>query len=257
MFFVLSKIFWFLFAPASLVAWAAIATAVLLFLGRPKSAKWCATVSAALFILIGVCPTGLWALGPLENRFQPGSLPERIDGIVVLGGGLGADVLPTGNGERTNVNLARLVGVAVLAKRYPGARIIFSGASSEREGLDSEATAAKRLLSELGVDSNRVVLETASRNTRENLVNSKTIARPGKDNVWILASSASQLPRAMGVAARLKWRMIAYPTDYSGSHGGSLGFFNIPDNFRMADRAFREWFGYAVYRISGKASASH
>ncbi len=92
--------------------------------------KWRRTAiltSACAFLVLGL---GAWtSLGalmmhPLEDRFQrPVSLPEKIDGIMVLGGGFEGGVNLVRGGHQLNSSGDRFVEAAILAARYPEAKV--------------------------------------------------------------------------------------------------------------------------------------
>ena len=64
---------------------------------------------------------------------------------------------------------------ATLARRYPDAKILFTGGSVEilREPT-VEADAAGMVLRDLGIGSDRLILERKARNTAENAILAKT-----------------------------------------------------------------------------------
>src|SRR5437870_1710303 len=107
----ISKLFWLIAAPTSaLVLIAAIAT-FWAVLRKSKRAAWVA-VTAACGLLIGAfTPLGIWLTLPLENRFPPSDLHPAPDGIIVLGGDTGY----------------RIIALADLARRFPKARLVYSG----------------------------------------------------------------------------------------------------------------------------------
>ena len=96
------------------------------------------------------------------------------DGIIVLGGTIrGAE--SAARGQTVFSDGERVVEAAILARRYPNARVIFSGGSgSLLVSSSNEAEEAQKLLVELGVDPSRITLEHASRNTDENARLGKT-----------------------------------------------------------------------------------
>ena len=254
MFFILSKLFWLVFAPSNLVLWLTLATVALFWLRREELARRFAIALTALFVIVVVCPVGELALRPLENRFPRPDWPSHVDGIVVLGGGLDAATLKSRGVVGHLSSEPRLVAAFEAAHRYPNARVIFSGGSGDMVSGEADAVAAKYIFAQMGLAPGRLVLESTSRNTWENLVFSQRIAKPRENQVWLLASSASQLPRAMGVAARLKWKMVPWPTDYETPRTGLTGFFAFRRNLDLADMALHEWLGLAAYRLSHKTA---
>ncbi len=68
----------------------------------------------------------------------------------------------------------RLESGVQYAKEYPDAYLIVSGGKGKNEHV-SEASAMKQYLIKHGIDKNRILVEDASRNTRENLSYSKKV----------------------------------------------------------------------------------
>src|SRR5689334_4070909 len=83
--------------------------------------------SAALFLAVLVLPVGYWLLRPLEDRYARPPWPTRVDGVVVLGGGLDPKIYGSRGAPSDDKVEGRLVAAAEFARRYPNARIVFSG----------------------------------------------------------------------------------------------------------------------------------
>ena len=148
--------------------------------------------------------------------------------------------------------------VACFARRYPDARIVFSGGSGALiydEG--AEAPLALRLLESLGIPRTRITLEDRSRNTVENAVLSKAIAQPKPGERWLLVTSAHDLPRAVGVFRKAGFPVEAYPVDWRtrGAEDALRPFASVGDGLRRSDTAVREWVGLAVYWLTGQSSS--
>jgi uncharacterized SAM-binding protein YcdF (DUF218 family) len=244
-FFPVSKLVGFLILPSHVLLWLVLATAVLVWLGRLRTARVTAVAAAALFVLIGAFPFGAVLARPIEDRYPRQALPAHIDGIVTLGAGLGARNLLMRGAPGTGASIDRIVSTYDLARRHPEARVVFSGGW----GPYADAIAARDDFLRMGLSPARLVIEGRSRNTFENLAFTQQIVRPQPGETWVLATSAIQLPRAMGVAQRLGWRMIPWPTDYHTvpTAFSSDSWFYIGDNLRMADEAVHEWIGLAAY----------
>lgn len=250
MFYSISKLFWFLFAPSHLLAWAVIATVVLLFLRRERIARWCAASSAVLLVCFGVLPLSVWIIQPLEDDYRRPPWPARVDGILVLGGGLDATILNVRGVVEENTAMSRMVGAFEVARRYPMARVYFAGGSwNAQSDKNAESVAAKHVFKQLGLPPGRLVLEGKSRNTWENFQFSKAIANPRAGEVWLLATSAYHMPRAMWVAQHAGWNMVPWPTDYLTARKGLHGFGDILGNLEHTDRGLKEWLGLLAYRL--------
>ncbi|HMH66173.1 MAG TPA: YdcF family protein, partial [Rhizomicrobium sp.] len=118
----------------------------------------------------------------------------------------------------------------------------------------SEAETARYIFAQMGLDPTRLILEPRSRNTYENILNTKALVKPKPGEVWLLATSAIHMPRALGVARKLNWPMLPWPTDYlTGPHRASADF-NIAGNLGAVDYAVHEWVGGLAYRLAGKSA---
>jgi uncharacterized SAM-binding protein YcdF (DUF218 family) len=111
-----------------------------------RTGRRLAFVSLAVLALLGLSPVGNAFMLPLENRFPAWDVSHGVpDGIIVLGGAVDA----SGPDEQAVLNEAaeRLVVVPELARRYPNARILFSGGNSAlMDGGSAEAEFAAHLL---------------------------------------------------------------------------------------------------------------
>jgi uncharacterized SAM-binding protein YcdF (DUF218 family) len=256
MFFYLSKIFWFVAQPLNLAIFLTFAGLLAALLGMRRASI--SAVAAGFLVLMLSAWTSLGALmlGPLEERFQrPQSLPEKIDGIVVLGGGLEGAINLARGGYEMNSSGDRFVEAAVLARRFPSARILVSGGTGAIV-LDAEGDAdtAPRLLAALGVAPERLLLENRSRNTAENAEFSKELAKPGPGETWLLVTSAYHMPRSVGLFRKAGFPVVPWPSDYRTSGREGVGFFrdNEVDALQNTTLALREWIGLIAYWLSGR-----
>jgi uncharacterized SAM-binding protein YcdF (DUF218 family) len=259
MFFVVSKLLAFFEEPSNVIILAGI---VGLVLTRTRYARWGWRLAAAALVLIaviGFLPVGRALTVALENRFprwQDGGPPPA--GIIVLGGAVSAYRLAT-RGEVGLTDAAeRILVVPALARKFPEAKIIYSGGDP---GLftkrGSEATVIPALFESLGVPPERITLESRSRNTAENAIYSKALAAPKPGERWLLVTSAMHMPRAMGAFREAGFPVEAYPVDYKTNGWqdlrGVVG--SLSAGLRQTDTALHEWIGLLAYRLTGKSSA--
>jgi uncharacterized SAM-binding protein YcdF (DUF218 family) len=254
LFFPISKLAWLALAPSHILVWMLIGTLVTVMAqGHQRGARWMAATTAALFILLGVAPLGQWLARPLENTYPPPTNPPaHVDGIVTLGGGLQTGLtLSRGGLPAAQGSMSRLVTTMAIARRYPEARVIFSGGA----GPLADTIAAKLAFDQMGLDPARLTLEAASRNTFENLDNTRRIVQPKPGETWVLATSALQMPRAMAVARSLGWTMTPWPTDYlTTPHQVVTDYlpqFNVASHLALVDQATHEWVGLLAYQLGG------
>jgi uncharacterized SAM-binding protein YcdF (DUF218 family) len=255
-FFYLAKLAWLVLAPSHLVLWLAVAAAISLAAGRVRLAQGLAVATALVLIGFGVLPTGDMLARALENQYpRPATPPAHIDGVVSLGGGLETGILLERQAPGWATSETRLVSTFELARRYPTARVVFTGGW----GFDADAKAAKYIFDQMGLEPSRLTLEPNARDTYENLLYSQRLVQPKPGEVWVLATSAIQMPRAMAVARRLGWRMTPWPTDYLTTPRLALrplgDYLDVVRNLGTADQALHEWVGLAAYRVNGMTRA--
>jgi uncharacterized SAM-binding protein YcdF (DUF218 family) len=212
-----------------------------------------------LLLGVAICalPVGNWLALPLEDRFPiPKTLPEHIDGILVLGGGEDRDASRTHGVAAMHAGVLQLLTATALLRTHPEAQLYFSGGgASVIVTHPTEAEIARVLLVEMNADMSRVHFEDKSRNTWENFVFTKRLADPQPGQNWLLVTSALHMPRSMGITREIGWPMIAYPTDYTTSRLGAVAnLLMTSSNLAELDAAWREWLGLAGYHLTGKTS---
>ena len=218
MIFVLSKLVGVLAEPVTLF-YLVMVLGFLLTLSRRRLVlgRRILAVTLGLVAIPAVLPLEHGFMVALENRFPPpASLPEHIDGIIVLGGGVNPGVSAARGQVTLNGAAVRMTALIPLANRHPEARLIFTGGSGAvLEQQFKEAPYVKQFYEEIGFPTDRIVFEDQSRNTRENALLSKEIMAPKPGETWLLITSACHMPRAVGCFRAVGWPVIAYPTDYT------------------------------------------
>jgi len=258
LFFILSKVLWAFLSPGNLIIFALLWGTFLLSLNRIRSAKRVLYTTSLLSFLIMAYPFSDYLMQPLESRFaKPVSLPEKIDGIIVLGGGEDLKRSLSWNVEELGLGGDRYIAAAELAKRYPKAPVIFTGGSGlvQLQNTHGEGELAKTLLTTIGIDSKRLIIESKSRNTYENFLYTKPLL-PIESGHYLLVTSAYHMPRAVGVARQQGVKVTAYPVDYrSNSDDLRRWDFDLFDHLKALEPAWREWIGLSAYHLTGKTTA--
>ena len=255
MFFYLSKIFWFFIQPLNLAIFLLLAGLVAAAFGRRRLAASGSMLAFLILALSAWTSLGAMMLNPLEERFAKPPLPQKVDGIVVLGGGFEGAINLVRGGYELNSGGDRMVETAILARRFPEAKVVVSGGTGELF-LDGEGDAdtAPRLLSALGVSADRLILENKSRNTYENAVFTRQMVAPKPGETWLLVTSAFHMPRAKALFDKAGFPTIPWPVDYRTSGKEGIGLFrdNPADSLQVTTMAIREWIGLAAYWLSGR-----
>jgi uncharacterized SAM-binding protein YcdF (DUF218 family) len=258
LFFYASKIIWALLSPATLIYLLLILGIALLYFKKIQIAKKLLATVAVFLTLIAILPLGLWLASPLENRFPANpELPDNIDGIILLGGAIDPLRSYIWNQPEFGDAADRYIAFIELAKNYPEAALLFTGGAGTLLDQEyKEADVALYFLESMGIERSSLEVERDSRNTYENAVNSKVLvqAQPGEN--WILVTSATHMPRAMGVFCQQDWAVIPYPVDHQTAPGRQWRLsFNLADNLDSLNTHAREWAGLLAYFVSGKTTA--
>jgi len=245
---------WFLIKPGNALLLLLSAGTIMLF-GRWRNlGQKLIILVVAILVCLAVFPLGTWSLVPLENRFPaPETLPEHIDGIIVLGGAFDQKLILARRQLILSDSGERIFALFHLARRFPKARIVYAGGEnslgSKRLG---DAIPAKGFFSDMGVDFGRVVLEPKARNTYENAVFTRQLINPVRGQQWVLVTSAWHIPRAIGVFRKVGWSVIPYPVDFrtQGAYKIKLGF-NLAGELERLELGMQEWTALAHYRLRG------
>jgi uncharacterized SAM-binding protein YcdF (DUF218 family) len=256
MFFYVAKILWFFVQPINLAIFLLLAGLVAGLLGRRRLLVAGMVLSALVLVATAWTSLGANLLNPLEERFaRPVQLPDRIDGIVVLGGGLEGQINLARGGYEVNRGGDRFIETAVLALRHPEARVVVSGGDGSLVlAGEGDGDTAPRLLTALGVARDRLILENKSRDTFENAVFTRQLVTPKPGETWLLVTSAFHMPRSMALFEKAGFSVLPWPTDYRTSGREGVGFFtdNASDSIDNTSLALREWIGLVAYWLSGR-----
>jgi uncharacterized SAM-binding protein YcdF (DUF218 family) len=256
MFFILSKLLGVFAYPSNVAILFGILGLLLVPTRLARSGRWLAFGSLIALAILGLSPVGNVLFIPLENRFPPWDAARGApEGIIVLGGVVNAS--RPGNQITLNEGAERLAIIPDLARRYPNARILFSGGSSAlMDDGSAEAGPAAQLLESFGIPRDRVILEDRSRNTVENAIFSKAIVEPKRGERWLLVTSAYHMPRAIGVFRKAGFPVEPYPVDWRtrGAEDMMRPFAVVSDGLQRSDTAVHEWVGLLVYWLTARSS---
>lgn len=258
MFYVMSKVFWGLAQPVSLIFLLLLAGWLLILTGRRRLGLASGALGLLLLALGSFTTLGALLIAPLEEQFaQPQTMPPVVDTIVMLGGATSGRISTVRQVAELNEAGDRLAETLRLAQNYPEARVVLSGGSGMlvADG-EPEAETAARFFEGLGIARERLVLESASRNTDENAELTRAMLgdTPG---VVVLVTSAFHMPRSVGLFRKVGIEVVPWPTDYrsAGNEGLGIDIVNPILNLTTTGVAMKEWIGLAVYHWTGRIDA--
>lgn len=204
-----------------------------------RAVIWCGTLMAGLAMLgaltLRICATpavfddltrlsATRMINVLEGRFTLPSIDnwKEIAGLVVLGG-----------------SPDRFVEAFRLLAAHPHLRVVISGASDYEMGLVGKASPEIQA---------RLRFETKSllthRNTFGNALYTRELLAPGKGERWLLVTSASHMPRAIGTFHKLGFFVEPWPVRSRSDNVEILAYV-----------ARHEWLGLVSYWLRGRTTA--
>ena len=254
-----SKLLWLAAQPSNLTVLLLLAGLRLAWRGRPLG--WRLTAGALVLLIgLGYLPAGNALVLPLEQRFAltpPPAPGAPIAGIIMLGGFEDAWVSGARPGLTLNEAAERLTEAVRLAHRFPEARLVFTGGDGSLLGTGSAAAPLGQFLADLGIPTERMVIEARSRTTHENAVELARLLAPRPEQTWVLVTSAYHMPRAVGTFRQAGFRVLPLPVDFRTRGAVDLltGFDTAADGLRRVDMAAREWVGLLAYWLQGRSSA--
>jgi len=244
----LSKVFTYLILPPGIF----IVILFFVFIFIPGKNKIFPLLSILILYLLSIQPISDLLLKPLENEYPPLSSEFKKDwpqAIVVLGGGtiIGSPEAEIGKDILTSDAMKRVIYAHSLRNTFK-VPFIFSGGKTFEYGQEPEALTASKLFVSLGLPSERIILETRSRNTWEN---AKETAIFGFERV-VLITSAYHIKRSVYCFNRHGVSVIAAPTDYKCDRGRKYDFVSFLPTIYSLDNSYlalHEYLGLLIYKV--------
>ena len=253
----ISRIVWGVLQPGMLLLILVVAGAVLLSTRYQRAGRGLVIAAAVIFLIGGIGPLSTWLILPLEERFPRADLAGRlVDGIVILGGSEDARTAYGRSLHALNESAERMTEAAALARRYPQAKVLFTGGSVETLGAPTvEADAAGAVLRDLGISADRLLIERSARNTVENTAFAKQLADPKPGERWLLVTSGYHMPRAVGLFRKVGFAVEPWAVDYrTAGRTDAWMIFRTPiDGLKRLDLVVKEWVGLAVNKLTGRS----
>lgn len=181
----------------------------------------------------------------------------RGDVIVLLGGGL-HDRVPdlSGSGAPSENMLPRVV-TAVRLQRRLGVPVLISGGSAYGN-RSPEAPVVRRFMIDLGVPSDRILIEDKSRDTIENARFSRNILAQKGFKKPLLVTSAYHMRRSIEAFRKAGIEVTPVPSSFHTVPGRAPVWADwFPDSgaLESTSTALREHLGLIYYALAGKGSS--
>lgn len=258
MFFSVSKVGWLLIQPIGILVLCFVAIFALTFVRPRWPARAFAAFGLASILVAAQTNAGRLLLQPLENRFArdvADPSPGQVAGIIVLGGGFDGHVTKSRGAFELGESGDRFVAAVLLAVKLPKLPIIVSGGEASLIGAtEGDAAIAVRFFEAFGINPERLILESRSKNTHENALYTKAMLPDANGKPWLLVTSAFHMPRAVGAFRRQGVDVTPWPVDFrtTGQETFAFGRDDPIQALSELNLAMREWIGIAVYSRTGR-----
>ncbi|WP_416898634.1 MAG: YdcF family protein [Minwuia sp.] len=216
-----------------------------------------AIMSLATLLALSFVPVGEFLLRPLERAYPPAPHLDRLDGIIVLGGGEDIDASSYWNQPQLNAGGERILAALALAREFPRAQILLTGggqgADTDGRARLTESDVSARILLANGIEAGRILQDRQAHNTSENARFSKHVGGPGSEEVWVLVTSAFHMSRAMQSFEAAGWSgLIPFPVDFRSRALADAIRWDPAGHIQTLNTAVKAWVGLAAYRLLGR-----
>lgn len=248
MFFILSKILFFLLQP---LVWV-VAVLALSMISKVEKRRKRYRISALVILLFFSNPfifnevCRVW-----ENQISTFDSNEQYDVAIVLGGISSYDK----HHQQTAFygNSERLMNVLPLYFNGQVKKILFAGGSGRLDKQNVEAVHIEKYLLSLGVKQKDILLDTNSRNTYENAKYAVELVK--ENNRLLLSTSAAHMPRSLACFEKLGAATTPFPVDYMSYEDNrfEVNKLLVP-NPRVLNYWYwllHEWVGMLSYKAKG------
>ena len=253
--FYLSKILWLIVNPFNIFIFITLFTMFLYLINFRRISLIIYLINFIFIALISFLPIGSYLTYIIEKEFHTNTkIPERVDGILILGGATNPLLFKEFDQISLNGSAERLVESVMIIRKFEKAKVIFSGGSGIVNRSDlGHSQVAKLFYKKMGVDINKIFFEDKSRNTHENIIYSKKIAKPKKNENWLLITSAFHMKRALLIAEKNNWKLIPYAVDFKNIKEFKLTpNLNLLSNLNSFQSGLHEWLGLVSYYLMGR-----
>ncbi len=238
---------------------AILLVAVALILGRFRRFSGALLLLAIALLWLSSMPLTADYLALRWEAAYPPVATEKLpqaDAIILLGGFIQQPLPPRREPDLTG-GADRLFEAASLFHGGKAAHIIVSAGNLPwSEIVAPEADWIGRFLVKLGVPADAIILESRSRNTRENALFSAAILNSKGWHSVLLVTSADHMRRAMATFRKIGIRTTAAPTDVQARAQFYVNVFDLlpsADALVETSAVLKEVIGLVYYRLRGWA----
>ena len=234
---------------------------LLWFTTKQKVGKILVSVSLVILTLFSYRVIADKLLRPLERQYDTFEIKSSatapnigedstIKFVVVLGGGHTSDPELPLLSQINSSPLVRLIEGIRIYRKFSGAKLLLSGGGA----FDpiSEAEVMARIAREMGVSESDIILESKSKDTKDEALFIKPIVG---NEPFVLVTTASHIPRSMALFKKLGMNPIAAPIGHSVKDKQVLShysFFPNTANLHKTELAIHEYIGMTWAKLRGQ-----
>lgn len=251
MFLALSKTLDWLLAPLS---WALLLGALAVVLRhRTRAARALGLAAVTIVVAFSIEPVANALQRACERGVRSTYRRDVVyDAVVVLSGQVDAYASRVSGETELDAGADRVIRGFELMKGERARYVLLSGGLPRPQPGDvPEADRLAAKLGQWGVPPDRIVVDAASRNTRENAIESARIAAARGLKRLLLVTSAMHVPRALGCFRAVGLDPDVLPVDRRATDGRGQPWLPRAASLEKSTSALRELAGRAVYRAVG------
>jgi len=239
--------------PPTLILILLLAGLFLTLTRRRPSGLACLGLGILLYGCLSMGPTARILVRPLESAYPPlgrDRLPRQ-GTLVVLGGGVSSLADFPASDRLGRASLGRAVEAVRLYHLMGGPEVLVSGGPGNPFSPVAEAPVLREFLIGVGIPEDKIIVETQSRTTFENV--ERVLTMPLKRPL-IIITSARHMSRALRVFSVFGEAPIPAPCDFHplGRPGDPLSYLPSAEAFSVSTSALYEYLGIAWYRLLGR-----
>jgi len=223
------------------------------FTRKLKTGKIFVSIGVVFLIIISYGTFSNPLLRSLESKYSPitdVSAFQNIKWVAVLGGGHCSDPKLSVTDQLSSTSLVRLIEGIRIQRMLTKSKLILSGGGFFSSS--SEASAMAKLAIELGIDKKKLILESKSKDTKDQVNFIHNII--GNDK-FILTTSASHMARSMALFQSKGMNPMPAPTGYLVKNMQTVSpsaFFPTSKGIDKMERVVYEYLGIAWAKLRGQ-----
>ena len=228
------------------------------FTRRQKTGKILASIGVIFLVTISYDTVSNMFLRPVESKYLPitdTSAFKDVKWVVVLGGGHFSDPKLAITDQLSDASLVRLVEGIRIHKKLLSSKLVLSGGSVFDSTSDAGAMA--KMATALGIDNREIILESKSKDTKDQAMFIRNIIG---NNRFFLVTSASHMTRSVAFFKSKGMNPIPAPVGFQVKNASSMSprrFFPSGKGIDKMERVVYEYLGIEWARLRGQINTQH